>query len=471
MTRCTSFHGCYLEAMPDSVTGECILHDPRPEKDPSLFASTLDAYLDHPPMQCWDIVCPISLSVYERQFSNRVVLHNATFLRDVDFGDCIFEAGADFSRAKFQSRASFMNSSFTEDCYFTCTAFRQPANFESATLIGEASFYAARFDDECSFAHSRFESSSNFKTADFGAGAFFRQTVFGQTAFWHAHFRDRAEFEEAVFKGDVDFSEAKFFNGVSFVEASFEGQATSFRGASIIAPALFSSLRPDEKGAVFGTGEVDFGSVTVSPPEGLIFRNCNLRTARFLDVNVRKAEFTDVRWDFRDGRRRVYDEIAPTEKRHFGRVEQLCRDIKKNHEDRGDYARAGDFHYAEKEMQRQNPETGATHRFFLNIYRVISGYGEKYILPVIWAGALLVIGSILLLVIGVRWAPNGAFLSWKYPSDWGWALHYALGLMTLQRPTHLQPVGAAIPLATAVSLFGPLLLGFFALALRQHLRR
>ena len=55
--------------------------------------------------------------------------------------------------------------------------------------------------------------------------------------------------------------------------------------------------------------------------------------------------------------------------------------------------------------------------------------------------------------------------------DWPWALYYTAGLMTLMKPDNFRPSQYGIIAATGISLLGPLLLGFFALALRQHLKR
>ncbi len=58
-------------------------------------------------------------------------------------------------------------------------------------------------------------------------------------------------------------------------------------------------------------------------------------------------------------------------------------------------------------------------------------------------------------------------------SVWGWlrAAFYSFRVMTLLRPTDLAPIGIAKFVNALQSLLGPLLLGLFALAVRQRLKR
>jgi hypothetical protein len=49
--------------------------------------------------------------------------------------------------------------------------------------------------------------------------------------------------------------------------------------------------------------------------------------------------------------------------------------------------------------------------------------------------------------------------------------HYSFRVMTLLKPDDYLPLGFAKTLVTIETLAGPVLLGFFALALRQRLRR
>lgn len=80
-------------------------------------------------------------------------------------------------------------------------------------------------------------------------------------------------------------------------------------------------------------------------------------------------------------------------------AENIYRQLKQNHEDQRDFATAGEFHYSEKEMRRKylsqkrkRTWTEIGHWFLLSIYKWISGYGERWLRPLIW---------ILLLMFGM----------------------------------------------------------------------
>ena len=74
-------------------------------------------------------------------------------------------------------------------------------------------------------------------------------------------------------------------------------------------------------------------------------------------------------------------------------VERLYREVKQNYNDHRDYARAGDFHYGEKEMQRLNCRTPLSLWVFLCLYWMVSGYGERFLRPLLWAVGLLVVAT------------------------------------------------------------------------------
>jgi hypothetical protein len=55
--------------------------------------------------------------------------------------------------------------------------------------------------------------------------------------------------------------------------------------------------------------------------------------------------------------------------------------------------------------------------------------------------------------------------------DWMRGLRYSFRVMTLLKADDLVPIGYAKVVNTMQSLLGPLLIGFFALAVRQRLKR
>jgi hypothetical protein len=183
----------------------------------------------------------------------------------------------------------------------------------------------------------------------------------------------------------------------------------------------------------------------------------------------------------------LYDEIAdlnPGGTLPWAQLEQLCRQLKRNYEEQRDYERAGDFHYGEKEMRRQNPETSRGHKTLLRLYRVISGYGERIWKPLVVAVGVWVLFALVYLWWGLHPAPQNSGASplmFKCSSltlncitnaPWCEAFEYSLEVMTLQRPKDFALSGLGITaLYTLQSFIGPLLLGLAALAVRQRLKR
>jgi len=203
-------------------------------------------------------------------------------------------------------------------------------------------------------------------------------------------------------------------------------------------------------------------------------RDADLQQCLFLDTDLRKAEITGAKWPKIGRRFDIYDEIVPLEKgqaRPWSRLERLSRELKQNYEDRRDYERAGDFHYGEKEMRRKNPDTPRNLRILLTLYRAVSGYGEQYLPPLLWAGGLLLVSTVGYLWLGLRPKDGGAQLALTSWWDWLRGVFYSFRVMFLLKPDDLVPIGYAKLVNAIQSLFGPLILGLFALAVRQRLKR
>jgi hypothetical protein len=122
-------------------------------------------------------------------------------------------------------------------------------------------------------------------------------------------------------------------------------------------------------------------------------------------------------------------------------------------------------------MRRQNPETAWSLRFFLWLYWLFSGYGERYHRPLLWAGLLFVLSTIGYMWWGLRPKDGGAPLAWVNVWDWLRAAHYSFRVMTLLKPDDWVPLRYAQRVSTFQTLLGPTFLGLFAMALRQRLKR
>jgi uncharacterized protein YjbI with pentapeptide repeats len=464
----------------------------------------------------------------QAQFNGVGEFSYATFSEKTFLSFVIFNKDAVFLGAKFLARTNFMDTKFKGEAVFDHANFSKDVNFASAVFYGEAGFggfIGAVFSGESDFGGAKFLGKTIFETVKFlGPVRFrncefrtitdFRETNFSDmasfrdaqffeaTSFNYAIFIGAVTFEKAVFYEEVDYSKSQFSDGADFRQSRFAKKAkfkraeflddADFDGVSFLGKVIFHKSKFSGRLLFVGKGVevpdsyifskarmIDFRDVNLIHPNLLIVRNADLRKCQFLGTDMRSAELTNIRWPeiyvwLGMNRIGVYDEILAInaeENRSFSHLERLYRELKQNFTTRGDHAIAGDFHYGEKEMCRLNPNTQTIHRFFLHIYWFLSGYGERYLRPLLWASLLLIGGTFIYMLLGM--GPEGKdALSWKNPTNWVRVFLYSLEVMFLRKPTGLEPVSVAGRLIQVIhGLFGPLILAFFALAVRQRLKR
>jgi hypothetical protein len=318
-------------------------------------------------------------------------------------------------------------------------------------------------------------------------------------------FPERADFRAATFSKVALFGAAKFlmeaeFSGATFTEGAFFDSATfteraDFDKAIFSGRTLFAGRQERTKAAghIFADTEVNFRQVIINPPDAVTFLVADLTKCQFQDTDLRKMQFVGATCPQKGRRTVVYDEIIPVQSadrtvfypdiqltgiesaegrmRPWSQLERLYRELKQNYEDRRNYECAGDFHYGEKEMRRQNPETALGLRFFLWPYWMFSGYGERYRRPLLWAGLLFVGSTIGYMWWGLRPKASGPSLAWTNGWDWLQGTYYSFRVMTFLKPDDRLPVGYAHVINTFQTLLAPIFLGLFALALRQRLKR
>ena len=419
--KCEHHEICGLDIEADPEKGLCILHSKDPSKDRNAFQKALDKHRKK---------------------------------KGDDFQRIVFPGGDYFRFATFSKLANFSMATFTEETDFFRATFTEGANFNGARFTKGATFDRATFTKGATFDRATFTEGALFIEATFSKGADFRGATFTKGAtFDRATFAEGADFRGATFLGGADFR-ATFFKGEGTVDFKF----SSFQGRT-----LFTAHREEDRTVrIFSGVEVDFRQVAIHPLDALSFRDADLRKCRLLGTDLRKVELTDVTWHEIDGRPGVYDEDAPlkgNEERPWAHIERLYRELKQNHEDRRDYERASDFHYGEKEMRRRNPGTPGRIRLLLNLYCLVSGYGERFGRPLIWAGMLFVLCTFGYLLSGVGFSTLGE------------AAIYSFQVMTFLKPQSPALSGTAKVIYSIQSLLGPLFLGLFALAVRQRLKR
>jgi uncharacterized protein YjbI with pentapeptide repeats len=460
---------CGWDVEGNLADGLCILHSTDSAKDAHAFAEALATHRERKGDRFTGFVFPEIAD-----------FRGATFSGSADFQGARFSGSADFRGARFSGSAGFRGARFGGNADFPEARFSGSADFFTATFSGSAGFRNVTFNRRVAFTMTTFSGNADFLEATFSRGAtFFTATFSGGAGFPGATFSGTAGFS-ALFSGSADFRGARFSGSADFRGARFGGNA-DFRGATFSGRALFvGSAAVFHEGIdyIFAGQEVYFLNAIIASPDAVTFLAADLTKCRFLDIDLRKVQLVNVKWPRkgRMGRVCIYDEIASeTEvgsRRPWSRLERLYRELKQNHEDRRDYERAGDFHYGEKQMRRQSPDTARGLRFFLTLYWLFSGYGERYLRPLFWAGLLFIDSTIGYMWWGLCPKTTGrSILAWTNGWDWLQGIYYSFRVMVFLKPDDWVPVSYAHLVNTFQTLLGPLFLGLFALALRQRLKR
>jgi uncharacterized protein YjbI with pentapeptide repeats len=446
MKKCKHFKICSLYGDADKENGLCILHSRNPKKSKKDFAIALKEHRAKNGNNFGSMVFP-----YE------ILFEDEAFETWTSFRDCIFYDNVSFRNSNFKERADFSGIDFHKYAIFDFAIFKKSVHFTASIFRDFTSFIGTEFYERVSF-HNVKATLLTFSGVKFVKGGKFSQLN--------------------LHGANVRFIGC-FFSGNTIFDHGWKGLGDAWRGEEV-------------SYAFSGAEQIEFIMCEIDPSAPLIFRVADMSNVEFNDIRLSDVEFTDVIWpkisDFFGLKRlAVYNEIRALErigsekdknkikalKGYFIHLERNYRDIKNNYENDKDWIRAGDFHYSEKEMRRKNPNTNLILRFFLFLYWVLSGYGERYLRPIFWTFFLLLISTVGYLIFGI--APDGCedhVLQLSQIRDWFSATLYGLQVITLQKPIDFQPVSlSAKTIKVFQSIFGPILFGFFALALRQRMRR
>ncbi|MEW6652176.1 MAG: pentapeptide repeat-containing protein [Bacteroidota bacterium] len=243
--------------------------------------------------------------------------------------------------------------------------------FDSAHFEGDADFAFTEFSDEVSFEKEvRFDKHVTFGGARFLKKVSFQNALFlGETYFGYTRF------------SEVNFSYARFFD------------RTFFDG--------------DENNRVFSEHHhTSMVSVLFQKPDQVLFRIVNLTKCSLINTDLSKVELTDVKWSYKrtslDKRKVIYDEISTESNKNYPLIEKVYCQLKKNYEDRGNYAEAGNFHYGEMEMRRLAYKSVFRFISLTACYKYLSGYCEKYWRALFWLAVFLILFSGSYLAAGIK---------------------------------------------------------------------
>lgn len=426
-------------------------------------------------------------------FLGRALFENAVF-GSVEFDESVFEGEADFKNATFRTNTDVRDVTFQSDALFRGVDFKGPLRFYKSDFEGSSDFIAATCFHEAGFRNvtfyarslwgkAEFKESAHFNSSSFEAGVFFLDSIFQKDAY----------FAGAKFKGKTGFRRVTFEGSVYIQEAKFQG-IVSFRNATFRRHVLLSG--ESESSRLFEDAKVIFTSVTYNPNDPPLFRYVDLSECHLVRTEVQEMDFTGIQWckavsnDEWFERNGLYDEIASmpgeileqqSRSDTFPRawwksedwngephseVERLYRQLKKNHEERGDFSRAGDFHIGEKEARRLNPKTSWGVWVLLNLYRTLSKYGERATPAFMW-----LVGFILVSAVGYYFLLDVP----PYDPHGTITLLGALRLSLSATFFPLRPLGLHDNVVWMLNLFqrlfSPLLLALLALAIRQRVKR
>lgn len=383
------------------------------------------------------------------------------FFPIIAFNENIFY-NANFSHAIFFNYVSFEKAIFNGNTVFTCSVFLDDVNYSKVIFNGHTDFRFVTFSEAADFSFTRYNRSALFLVANF----------LGYSRFWFS-----------IFNGEVKYEYVSFMG------------FTTFRGIKIEKQLTFSwinhNLNPNDFNA-------DFSILDIHNQGSLRFEHSYMGGIRFEDTDLRIPQFYHVTWQTFWWRNIIHDEMELREREsdkiskvlmetsyladmcidkntlkspqypytcQFGHVEKLYRELKINYENQQDYKNAGDFHYGEMEMQRCDSKW----RWFptwYNLYRLLSGYGERPSWALCWLAVFLAIFTSLLAWTGLE------ILDPKHSGGFGNSFFYLLQKVTLQRPTWAEPQGFWGKLVAGFSvLLIPGQAALFLLALRNRLGR
>jgi uncharacterized protein YjbI with pentapeptide repeats len=408
---------------------------------------------------------------------------DATFSGGANFVEAIFSGGATFSAATFSGYAGFSGAIFSEGATFSGAAFSEEANFGGAAFSWGADFFDATFSEEAYFRGATFSEEADFVEADFSAVVFSGKANFGE-----AIFSGKASFRETTFSGEASFRWGTTFSGeADFREAIFSGKA-AFPGETFQDVCLFTGVALDEKAEV-------------------VFKEkANLTQASFLDTNLERIHFRDVKWPHKDSRQVLWDEfLHKGGQPDYEKVAENYRQLVINYEAKRDFDTAEDFHIGEMEMRRKKKgkqaEDEAAKAKWLgmkllwrcwgvingySIYKFLSNYGTSYLQGLLVLGMLLVLFSGIFLWSGLKPSKEhiGSLRAINYEPclhtacqrpwqqkvrDSAKAIVFTLSLLTFQKDRLYEPANACTQLWICIAV--PLLAGQTALVLFAIRRR
>jgi uncharacterized protein YjbI with pentapeptide repeats len=534
----------------------CVLHFPGNEKG-TAFVEAIERKLQAKDFNFRGVWFPDEAKFSSKNFQSTVDFSKATFNARANFSSTNFK-GANFLEATFNGEANFEHTTFDAPVVFKRATFKRKADFYKAAFGREAQAYFeyACFSTEADFRKTVFDSGADFGHAEFKLALFIKASFNAPSLFSNAVFAEEAHFLEAVFMKESEFQYAKFKAEANFSLATFEtaefgnsefSQKANFHKAQFRTRAGFSYCRFDAesvfKSAVFGmeayfslvtfSSKVDFsyalfenyakfsGSeegatlrdelslnfqhTRIEKPDHVSFLSLALRPNWFVNLDVRKLDFTDVNWCGSPSQ-----ELEALNGKKISPPDMLLavvyRQLAVNAEDNHRYEEASRFRYLAMDLLREVRwrdvkfwdayRSKLSTRFrrlsqgsFLNhfrrdwlywLYWAASGYGERILRAFLVLIGIWLLFAWLYTEVGFTRENAGSMGETAAameidevgePLRFTRALTYSLGVMSLQKPAPIPLTAAAYALVTTETILGPLQAALLALAIRRKFMR
>jgi uncharacterized protein YjbI with pentapeptide repeats len=317
-----------------------------------------------------------------------------------------------------------------------------------------------------------------FRGATFIGGAQFSDATFSgaETYFNKAQFSSaETSFSGAQFSGESTYFEGAQFSGgkTYFLGAQFGSAETSFQEATFAKEVYFSGVTFSEKVIFWGTqgnrvfdpgAWAHFDRSRIEKPEQVTFNTVLLHPGWFINTDVRKVDFTDVKWYGMPGgpEGTIEAEVKSLTERvesPYTLLSQACRRLSANAEENREYPLANEFYYWSMNSLRK--EGWRSLGAIGTLYWALSGYGVRAT-------------RAFLVLVGICAAFAAFYIAFGPPKleDLGQALVYSLGAVARlnPEPRPTEP-GVFQFLVIVEGLLGPLQIALLALAVRRKVMR
>lgn len=277
------------------------------------------------------------------------------------FENTRFKSGVSFNGAKFYCYSSFRSTEFSSFAHFTQVEFHEKCDFLFAYFDRFTSFSDSFFGGDAVFQLARFKKKVNFTDAKFMGF-----TDFQQTEYWEKGVFNGIKVENELRLGSI----AKEFErkeNRDFIRD--EDNRPIVKDAAAIIELQRADFRKDAKATFTGT---------------LLKKWSFVKTIALKDPNI--FDFEDSIWKLPEEKEIIIrdESLIGKESIDVENVAEVYRRLQLNYEKRLAYGLASDFHAGHMRMLLINPNIPNSKKSFLRLYKLVSGFGESVIRPLIW---------------------------------------------------------------------------------------